>query len=142
MARRKVRTGVRTSIRTLKSMAVLFRKAANLMLAEANRLKKTDSRIIRLRVQATKKTRRRNARRPTSRPAYKGMRGGPSLVELALQILSTRKRPMKIKDLANRVLAKKSGAKPGIHFVQNLGLRIGADPRFVRVSRGVYTVKR
>lgn len=130
MARRKIRTGVRTSIRTIKTMAALFRKAANLLMTEAARLKNTDARIRRLRTEVKQKSVRKSR-------VTRGMKGGVSTADIAFQILSARKKPMDIQTLATRVIAKKKG-KPGEHFTQNLAAAMMRDKRFKRMGRGVY----
>jgi hypothetical protein len=71
-----------------------------------------------------------------------GIRGkGPNVRDVAYQVLARRKKPMGIQDLASQVLKVKKG-KPGGNFTQNLGAALARDRRFLRVGRGLYTVKR
>jgi hypothetical protein len=73
---------------------------------------------------------------------HKGLRGkGPNVRDVAYQILTRRRRPMEIQEISNQVLKVKKGA-PGGNFTQNLGAALARDPRFARVGRGMYTVKR
>ncbi len=67
-----------------------------------------------------------------------GLRGrGPNVRDVAYEILSARKKPMEIRELAERVCRKKGG-EAGENFVQNLGAALHRDSRFKRFGRGVY----
>jgi hypothetical protein len=73
---------------------------------------------------------------------HKGLRGkGPNVRDVAYQILARRRRPMEIQEISAQVLKMKKGS-PGGNFTQNLGAALARDSRFVRVGRGMYTVKR
>ncbi|MFH0873365.1 MAG: HTH domain-containing protein [Candidatus Komeilibacteria bacterium] len=136
MARIKVRSGVLSAIAYFKRKIAASKKVIREAAVHISRLKRTDKRVRRL--EGQKVARQRSVRRIKPKRQYKGMRGGISVVELAFQILSTRKRPLKIGVLAAKVVARK-GAKPGANFVQNLAAALNRDKRFVRVSRGVYS---
>ena len=101
-----------------------------------NRLVKLDALL-----EASRRAETRRSRDQTRRQSS-GIRGkGPNVRDLAYDLLARRKRPMSIQDIADAVLKSKRGVA-GANFTQNLGAALARDPRFSRVGRGVYTLKR
>lgn len=127
------------------SLKVAARKAKKLrteLRSIRDGLADLEERLLRLDslLQASRKAERERARERAERTA--GIRGrGPNVRDLAYQILSRRRKPMGIQDLAGQVLKSKNG-KAGGNFTQNLGAALARDPRFERVGRGLYTIKR
>ncbi len=77
-----------------------------------------------------------------AKTSSRGIRGkGPNVRDVAYQLLARRKKPMGIQEISDFVLRSKKG-KAGANFTQNLGAALARDPRFVRVGRGTYTVRR
>lgn len=75
-------------------------------------------------------------------PARPGLRGrGPNVRDVAFEILSRRRSPMPISDLARQVIRRKGG-QAGDNFVQNLGAALFRDRRFRRAGRGMYGLKK
>lgn len=105
-------------------------------------LEDLQKRLVRLEslLDASRRAERERVRKQATKS--RGIRGkGPNVRDVAYQILSRRRKPMAIRDIAAQVLKVKRG-KAGGNFTQNLGAALARDERFVRMGRGLYTVRR
>ena len=134
------RRGRRPSLKVAARRVNKLQKDAKSLLTELHDL---EDRLVKLEalMEASRKADREKAKRRAATRA-RGIRGkGPNVRDLAHQILLRRRKPMGIQEIARQVLRVKKG-KPGENFTQNLGAALARDPRFRRVGRGTYTVKR
>jgi len=126
------------------SLAVAARKTKKLrhqvedVIGELDDLEKRLLRLEALLKASREADRERSLKRSQN---HRGIRGkGPNVRDVAFQLLSRRKKPMSIQDIAEFVLKSKKG-QAGANFTQNLGAALARDPRFTRAGRGLYAVK-
>ncbi len=140
-AKRKVRTGIRTPMKSMLTMASLLRKLANILTGEAKRLKSAD---VRMRKLATKPTAssKKVAKKRSTKPvvAKPTSRTSATIAEISYALLSRKATPMTIGELATKV-AKRKGRKVDTAFASNLAATLTRDERVTRVERGMYTAK-
>lgn len=128
------------------SLKVAARKAGKIqsdLRALVADLEDLQRRLLRLEtlLEASRRAEREKAKRRAKANA-KGIRGkGPSVSDLAAQILARRRKPMSIQDISKQVLRAKKGGEPGENFTQNLGAALARDGRFYRAGRGTYALK-
>jgi hypothetical protein len=139
-SKRLNRRGRRPSLKVAARQAGRIQKALESLVADLEGL---EDRLLRLEelMEASRKAEMAKAR-ARGRTNAKGIRGkGPNVRDVAYSILSRRRRPMTIQDLAKQVLKTKKGSA-GENFIQNLGAALARDPRFLRVERGTYGIRR
>lgn len=137
-AKRKVRTGIRTPMKSMLTMASLLRKLANILTGEAKRLKSAD---VRLRKLATKPAASKTVakKRSTKKVVAKATRP-TTVAEISYALLSRRATPMTIGELATKV-AKRRGREASRSFAANLATALTRDERVKRIERGMYVAK-
>jgi hypothetical protein len=134
------RRGRRPSLRVAARKAEKLQRDVRSILNELSDLQERLTRLDAL-IEASRKAEKQKARQRAG-SNNRGIRGrGPNVRDIAYQYLSRRRKAMGIQEIAAHVLRSKKG-KAGANFTQNLGAALARDSRFVRVGRGIYTVKR